>query len=92
MAQASLKEHGCAPPRQALNVWLGPNAANIGISGRGVISVGERKLRPTQVIVPYQESEALIILLDEIGPLLKAQSRLMVSRADLRVMNLVTAE
>jgi hypothetical protein len=92
LAQACLKKHGCDLPRQTLSVSLGANAASVCISGKGVISEGERKVRPTQVIIPYQESEDLIILLDEVGPLSKAQSRLMVSRDDLRVIEVVTAE
>jgi hypothetical protein len=92
LAQACLKKHGCDLPRQTLRVWLGANAARVGISGKRVISAGERKLQPTLVIVPYLESEPIIIMLDEVGPLSKAQSRVMVSRDDLRVVEVVTAE
>jgi hypothetical protein len=92
LAQACLMRNGCELPLQSLTVSLGRDAAYVGISGRGVIPAGERKLQPTQVIIPYQDSEALMIMLGDVGPLSKAASRLMVSREDLHVIQVVTAE
>jgi hypothetical protein len=92
LARAVLKKNRCEPGRLSLSVALWPQAASVDISGKEAILAGERMLQATQLILPYQESEPVIIMLDEVGQLSKAQSRVMVSRDDLRVIEVITAE
>ena len=75
-------------PRSSLQVFpAGAGAFRVDIrrAGRGTGL-------PESVIVPHEEREPLIVVLDETGPLSGNRSRVLVARDDFRIVEVSRAE
>ena len=88
LAQACLKARGWAVPRSALEVFpAGDRAFRIDIR-----RVGNGDGSPESVIVPHEDQEPLVVVLDEVGRLSGDHSKVRIARDDFRVIEVSRAE